>query len=453
MAVHQARIGAIRAIQETAFNTPETTLGSFFNVPVRLDPAPVLKFGTRFANPMHLKQRLDGQDDLILMPFRPTLEISVNLQTFSTKAVGGGAPVSATRHWLSKLLEVAFGGTAFVGTPSGIRTSGLGTQTSGAGSTATVLQVDDASHHSGGTAVAVPTGTNGALEAREVKAVDTGATPDEITTKLALSSAPTTDNTEVYAANTIYADPYGDPSPTLQVLCEGKDTGARWLVCGGACTAIAFDVGKQTIPQIKFTFTFASIYLADGAAAGLPVGIDTHGSALGVLSYSDDVTLIEKDSECRIASVGDSVLANAPLRNITDLKIEFPGFKYEDIKTPSGQTGIGGWIRVEGSPLVRVSFTEPRNDLNTWETLRDYATSVTPQAFFYQIGSSATRGCCLISVPNCQVVGPDQAEKDAAGISSVEVMLESRHDTDTTDASSSRAGADLARSAFRMHFF
>jgi hypothetical protein len=403
---------------ESAFATDDSgTLGNYFDVPFTEGTA-TLKTSRPLLPVGHAQQFMDGMAEAVLGPKSATLEFECNLETLTTKCTN---TVTATSGWLSKILLASMGGEQ------------LGTGTTIAStSTSTSLVTTLSTNNLVGGAVGCATGTGSALEIREIKSKSSNT----LALKLALSGAPSNGSTVYGAATYFMSATDGSAVNPIQFLVEDANTESRWQCLGGGLQSMSMTLGPGVIPKLKFAFKFANYNQADGA---LTVA-DLTGGVLSLSSYSNNVTIVQKDSEFRSQVNGTTTLSSTLLPAST---IEFkPNISYVPASTPAGTQTVLQWVRVHTPPVISGSFVIPFQDDMSWFTNRD---SRTDQAFWYQIGSSTTDGGILISAPTAQVSDP--YEVDTNGIHGLHVDWQGRHDGDTSGASN----AILGRSAFRIH--
>ena len=423
MTLFQSKLGRLRGIKETTFGTDATTAGgisSFFEIPF-IEGSDVLELMRPVQTPGHAQQRMDGFPENVLMPKSAAFTFKASLATPTTKAT---STVAATHSWLTRILEIAFGsvhqstGTTFVTGWDAVN---------GDGTTVTTIRP--------GSAIGW-VNSSGLLECREVKTKSSST----LANKLAFSGSPTNGQT-MYGCTTVYTSTrQTGAASSLQLMYEGWNTEHRWSLLGGWLESLTVEWPPGSIPVLTFKFAFANHLRADGS----DIVYDSTGDVLGASTYTDVNTLVVVDSEFRVPTVGTSTLSGT-LYHPNEITWEFPGLRYEPVKSPAGIQTVLAPVRVHSPPLCRGSFTLPYEDSQEWFTARN---SKTAKAVFYQIGSSISVGAVLASCPRVQIV--DVQTTDKGGVQNQVVSWVSRTDSDTT-AESSYEG--LAESAHRLHFF
>lgn len=421
MTIYASRIERLRGIQESSFNNDHSaSMGSYFEVPFH-EGSLTLELMRNVQTPLHAQQRIGGYPTGVLMPKAAKLSFACNLETFTTKAT---STVAATSHWLAEMLEAALGGSHLM-TGTAITT----------GATTTVLPVSVATTLRPGAAVGVATGASSALEVREIES----KSGSDITLKHATSNAAANAGT-VWGSTTLFAHTRmtGADSISMQFAVEGQNVEDRWLVSGGALESLTITTPPSGIPSANFAWKFADWDQADGSAtAG-----DLTGTAIGAASYTNNVTLVQADSEFRVVTVGTSSISSTLLEASS---ITFtPNISWMPVVTSSGTNTIKQWVRVHAAPVVTGSFVVPYEDAQTWFTARDNKTA---KNIWLQIGSTTANGAVVISVPNTQITNVQRA--DVTGVAGQTVSFQSLLDTDTTAESSYEA---LAESPLRLHF-
>jgi len=421
MTLYLGNLARLRVIQESSFGTDMSgTMNSFLEVP--------FSEGTLTAtlmqpteSPKHAQQRADGYPIEVLLPkVGSKVEFECNLETFTTKAT---STVAATKGWLGTLLECALGG-------SHLMTGTVATT----GATTTSIPVSVATTLRPGAAIGLPSGTGSALEVREIKSKSAST----LTLKLAASSSIAAAAT-VYGSATYYTDPLttGASYIPIQFALEGHNTEDRWLLKGGALESLSITLAPGQIPKLKFAWIFADWDQADGA---LTSG-DLVGPQLGQATFINAVTLVQADSEFRVATVGTTSMSGTLMQPSS---IEFkPNIKFAMPRTPSGVNTVLQFVRVHEAPVLTGTFTIPYEADQAQFTARD-ARSV--KAVFYQIGSSTTYGAIMLSAPTVQITDVQRANVD--GVMCQVVSWKARLDTDTTAETSYES---IAGAALRIH--
>jgi hypothetical protein len=411
-------IGRVRSFIEAngAFAT-ELSIGTFTELVV-IEGSTTLVMDRPMESPKLLQQYLHGYPSKVFMPKRATFSFSTNLRGANERATNGVAH-SFTSIPDAMPLLAALGNASF----------STGT-TIASTSTTTVLNVTSAAGILAGQAIALATGTGGALECREVKTVSSNV----VTLKAALSSVPSNGST-VYGAVTYHLDALdGSSALSFQTVVEGLGTVDRWLLKGGQISAPpAFKLAPGTIPTIDWAWQYAQHGRADGSESTMNLS-----SALADQAYVDTA----------INAVMDSVAYLTPHASTTPVTLDaseiniLPNIAYEPHITPGGTNNIKQWVpsRVDGPP-VTANFLMPYESV-VWRTAKDAETAY---ALTYQIGSSVTNGGCMISVPHVVV---DNFQREAVGgLAGQRVQLYARADTQTS-ASTNRAVSPL-----KIHFF
>lgn len=423
-----ARIGRIRAVHEVTLGT-EVAIGSFFDFPWIAGSAK-LTIETPIQTPGHGQQRLDGAAVGVLMPKKATLEFDTNLQSFDTKGLSGVTPAS---FWLTKFLENAFGGTQRIGTGSTI---------SGTSSTTTLVNAASASSYRAGGAYAVKNlASTGLYQAREIASISSNA----ISPKVAHASAPVTAGADIMAAISCYLCPRGTAGPTLQFAVEGFNTYNRWLLKGACLESLTISgLNPGELPVLKWKWQCATYLSADGSSTTM----NLVGAVLARATYVGVQTNPIKDSDYRFGVVGTTTLPS----HLHAAKMEIAlNLHYEPLRTPAGTETIFGYQRTmeDKGYSITGSFSAPMDDLAVWSA-RDLRASC---YLALQIGTSATVGGWLISVPTLQVMDVQPDQESVPGVQYAMVKWSARLDEGSTSAAATQADTDLAESALKLHGF
>ena len=370
-------------------------------------------------SPAHLQQHIDGKAENVLLPKRWTLDVSMNLETVTTKA---GNNTTIAQSALGTILKSVMGDQRL----------GVGDLVNDASATTTSIDMTDGTQWKAGAAIGFLTGSGGTMEIREIEEVSTNT----ITLKHALSSAPANTSTGYAAATYSMGKGNGDTATSLQFLIEGLELNDRFELLGGQLRSMGLELQPGTIPKVSFSFEGVQWWYADGTNQSA----DLTASALATSTYANNTSLVVVDSELRVLTVGTATLTSslihAPSITVT------PNIQYGQHKTPAGVQTVKSWIRQHAPPVLSGGFTSPYQD-QTWYTARDNRTD---KAVFYQIGTSATDGGVLISAPTVQITNVQRVNLD--GIAGEDISWEARLDTDTTESTAT----DLGQSAFRIHF-
>lgn len=391
------------------------SMGGFLDLPFHEGSAN-LKLSQPLESPLHAQQRLDGYPVEVLMPKSAQLDFSMNIETLDTKP---GSGLTAAQSALGLLLKVALGGEN-LGTGTAITTSA---------STTSLPTSSAAGIPVGGCVGAIA--TSGVLSMREVKSKSSNT----LALKLALSGAPANSSDVKSAASYFLSGTDGSQTTSLQAAIEGLFTSDRYLLLGGWLSSISIALGPGAIPKITFSFMFAQWLPADGSSTSgnLQTG------ALGVATYVNAKTIVQKDSELRQQTNGTTTLNSATLLAASTIEFK-PNIKYAVQRTPAGVNTIKQPIRDRAAPAIAGAFVLPYED-QTWFTARD---SRTAKGLWYQIGTSPTDGGILIAAPTVQIT--DVQLINADGIVATRVEWKGRSDGDTSGST-----ADLALSPFRIH--
>src|SRR3990172_1367508 len=301
------------AVEPNGSFATEIAIGSFVDSRMTEDSLK-LELMNPLETPGILQPHLDGYPSKVFMPKSAKAGFACNLAGQNRSVTGA----NSTTPNDSIPLIVVFGAES----------RGAGTTINDAGATTTVFIVASASGLSQGGAIALATGTGGAMECREIKTISSNT----VTLKLALSSAPA-NGSQVYGCWTYYlAAIDGGTAVSVQLACEGQDDNDRWLLKGGQiASAPKLDVAPGTIPKLTWDFLFADWKYADGVNTTM----NLTSSALSDQNLSDSGIVSVLDSEFRIAPHSSSALANtlihAPQITIT------PQLQYGPHKTPAGK--------------------------------------------------------------------------------------------------------------------
>lgn len=399
----------------------EVALANFVNT-YAIEGSLKLTLDAPFETSGLLQQHIDGYPAKVAMPRSAKLDYQTLLRGLSAR-VDATPPVANTipDHFL---WLVALGGAAL---------SSRATLTSG---TTTVLTLGVTAASVGitaGTAVALPTGAGGALEARIVKETS----GNTVTLKQALSATPANGMT-VYGGVTYYLDnTYTSTTQTLQQIYEGLDNDDRWLLRGGQLAAApTFEVTPGSIPKITWSWLHADWDYANGVNTTM----NLTSAPLADQNLSEAGVNAIYDSELRLRDASTSTIGT-PL-DATEVSIAL-NLKYAPIKTPSGLNGIRQMIRLrpDGPPLSG-EFVVPFED-TTWQDARDQKK---PFSLTYQIGMTLANGGVLIEVPHLYI---DSVQREGIeGIAGWRVGWYAKRDIYTTANTSA-----LEKSPIRIHRF
>jgi hypothetical protein len=429
----------VLGLQESSFCTIGGVIGNYFAIPAIIDTATKPVLDESMEQPGHVIQRLGQRSTPILMPRNNTkFPFSTNLETYLTKA---GVGVAATKHWLGAMLDGVMGASR----------GSTGTKTSGTGSTSTVLQVDDASTFVAGMAIAITNPTTNLLEMRAIKSVNTAATPDTITLKMALSFTPSTDDLPVYGGYTyaLHNNPDGVEPTYLQFLALGYNHYDRWVLPGGTVESFKFqNMSPGGIPRIDFGWQFPTWLPADGANGTAAL----QGTTLPKQTYIDTVLSTFRDTFTYLRAYGSSALPASPLQ-CSELNIE-PNIKYEQIRSPNGpfSSTVRGSRRIEvyPDPEVMVSFKAPAEDNADLDALQAASTEL---AFTQQFGATPSSGGVFIEVPRLWIKGKPQRE-DQGAIRCLSVQMYAADDTESSPAGGASAlDTAIAQASIKLTFF
>lgn len=417
-------VGRVRADEEAngSFCT-EATLNNMQDLPF-IEGSGRLTMEAPRDTPRIAQQHIDGYPLKVAMPKRARFDVSLNMRgtsargTIANGALDADDVLSAGQH----LYKIGLGAVTY----------GTGT-TIASTSTITVLNVTSAAGLSEGGAIVCATGAGGALECREIKTISSNV----VTLKLALSSIPA-NGSIVYACVTYsLGNLDGSTVTSLQLLVEGLNTLDRWLLKGGQLAAPPkMNLSPGSIPTIDFSWVFADHKKADGVETTM-----NPSSALADQNYNSTSINAIVDSELRIQTHGVTTLAGTFV-DASEISIN-PNIAYEPHTTPGGVNNIKQWVRtrVDG-PAVTGEFSLPYESA-AWRTARDAATAM---ALTYQIGSSATNGGFMVSVPHILI---DNFQREPiGGLAGQRVSWYARLD-DQTNANSTA----LQKSALRIHLF
>lgn len=226
------KLGALWVKAESTFSTdPDTDGSSYLMVPaegisVTLAKPPIEREVMRSGLGQSISST-PGQKG-------GTVSFIVPLHGLATAAASAVAAV--LDPWLQALLEAC--GLLVI--------SGTGTAVTGSGSTTTVIDVTSAAGITAGTLVMI------GGEVRLVTAVDTGATPDNITVTPALSAIPTA-ATVVYSSASAVIDNAGTYEPTTAAFAWQHDGDEVTLLgCAGTVKIEPYDAGAR--PMLSFEF-------------------------------------------------------------------------------------------------------------------------------------------------------------------------------------------------------
>lgn len=426
MTIYDERVQRLRLYEESngSYATDHSgTLGDFLECPA-IEGTTSLKLNLPMQSPGHLQQHLDGYPEEVALLKDAELAFALNLETFTTRATNG---VAAAQGALGRCLKIAMGG----------ETLGTGRLTSSSTTTTSIPMASVSGMNIGG-AVAFATGSGSALEVREIK----NNASTTLTLKHALTGAPGTTQNALAAATYFMDGSDGSETTSLQAIWEGLNAQDRWLLLGGYLKSMTLEqLGPGSIPRAVFTWGFPQWFQADGSSTAANL---VSAGTLGRATYTNNTTLVVKDSEFRSFTVGSTTLASTTLLHATTIEFQ-PNITYARHMTPAGVQGVKQAVRTRSAPVITGRFVIPYED-TTWRTAHSARTD---KDILLQIGSSATDGAILLSAPCVQIVDVQKQEID--GISGIQVSWKGRLDTDTTTSGLTGADLDRALSPFRIH--
>lgn len=431
---YQSRLARWRIRQESSYGTDMTgSLGPWNDVPVVMDSIEIER-NEEIVQPGHLIQRLDQRDLGVPMPRDAKVSFRTNLETVTTVGGSGTAP---EQHWLGNMLECGLGGVHI----------STGTTISGTASTSTVLNVTDASTFRAGGALMM-VNASGRIEMREIESIAANV----ITLKMALSFTPNVAGVVVFGVATyfLHNNPLGADPTYLQQAVEFYNPKDRWVFPGGAFASFGFQgLEPKAIPQIKWGWLHPTWLPADGVSTAA----DLRGSALGRSTYTHTNLSTIRAADYRLRALSSSSLPS--FLNATKVEIT-PNIEYEALETPGGGSGLAANTNCFGYRRVE-QYEKSAVDVNLdvhWENdtvLDDWHANATPLGLAVQIGTSATKGGVMISVPRLQISKPPK-EIAIGGVRGKSVTLYALHDTEASSAGASTDDDALAQAAFRIHF-
>lgn len=229
MAHDKIVLKALAVNPESTWSTAASTdYNDYLRVPAEgLEYTPAQDFIEREVQTLVLGQHVAG----VVGRKGGTVKFKTGIPGNST--AGASTVAAVAQQWFKECLEGC-------GLASNADT---GTVVSGAGSTTTVVDVSSAAAIEVGNFVMI------SGEVRMVTAVDTGATPDNITVTPALSGAPA--NAVVVYAGVKFSTSDGDPG-TVTFVAKGDNTLYRFLGCKGTAKLEDVEAGKR--PMISWEF-------------------------------------------------------------------------------------------------------------------------------------------------------------------------------------------------------
>lgn len=418
-------VGRVRALEEVFGSfAVEGNKDSFVDVPI-IEGSNKLTMESPYDSPKQLQQHIDGYPVKVAMPKRARFDTSINIRGSSARGTSGNgaldaADVTSAGHLLWK---VGMGAVTF-GTGTTIATT----------STTTVLNVTSAAGLTEGGAIAIATGTGGALECREIKQISTNA----VTLKLALSSVPTNGMDVLGCVTYSLGNLDGSTVTALQLIVEGLDALDRWLLYGGQyASPPKLNLVPGTIPTADFSWLFVNHAKMDGTETVQNVT----GDAVTDQNYSSSGINAVVDSSFRIQTHGVTTLSGTFV-DASEINIA-PNIVYEPHVTPGGIQNVKQWVRTRADgPAVTGDFLLPYESV-AWRTAR---ASKTALGLTYQVGSSVADGGFMVAVPHVIV---DNFQREAVGgIAGQRVSWYARLDNQTNSNSTA-----LQKSALRIHMF
>lgn len=378
------------------------TLGDFIDVPV-IEGSASLTLNKEMLASNIMQSNPYGYQLEIVGKASAELKFKVHL---APTGVASSASVSSVQGALGRLLKILMGGESLA---QGSAATGTPTSTS------IIVTAGQGSRFTAGTAIAAPTGTSGALEARALKSVST----DTLAPKTAFSAAPVATDV-IRRSATYYLTDTLDTS--AQVVVEGLEPDDRWLLRGGQ-GSFTISMAPGALPEVEVTLNFAAWSNLGSGSIASP-------------SYTNRFEVALLDNCLQVPTAGSTV-AN-PLHASA---VEFaPNLTVVPLTSTCGTNTVAQWVRARSAPAMKGSFTIPYEDL-TWFTGRDNQTLYN---MFLQVGNVAGK-IALVEMPTAQVNNV-QRIADGNGIAAQKVDLVAQNDSDATDATTA-----IRRSSFRIH--
>ncbi len=370
------------------------TMSDFIDIPF-IEGSAQMALVTDQMEPQTNQQYLDGYPQTVLGKKSATLTFDTVLAPNGVTADDSTPSATAGAQANMLLMKIIMGAM----TP--VSNTLEGTKASGNGS-ASVFSVASLTDVDVGAWVAAGTGSNSALEVRQVETRG----DSQITSTIALSGVPS-NSSVIY--NTSAAYPAEDPQTSCQIMVEGNEDDSAFLLQGGqGGFTISTEIGE--LPKISYNLKFATWTDASSVVSDMSAATFTNFSP--------------------IAFVAGEFLAptsTSATRTVVDItSVSFaPTFDYVPVTSPSGTQTIKRWRRARTAPICEVKFTTFMDaDSTDWIAARDNRTYKNVQL---QMGNAAG-ATVTIACPRAQVV--DAQLVDTGGLAGLEVTLRAGLATD-----------------------
>jgi len=411
MSYEIANLRRIRIAEEASANFGLDKSGTltFYDVPFK-EGSGKLSVSESMLAPAVTQQYIDEIDQAVVGPRSAKLSLTLPLAPTGIIANATTASAAKTDAAILMMLHLGFGASV-----SGSMGSTVATGTS---STVFDVAAGHGSRFTAGGACALPTGTAGAYELREIASVST----DTITLKRALSATPSASDV-VLNATTIYGD--DDPTSGYQMTVQGREADEQFVLAGGQLAGppkLTTKLGE--IPEVQFDLEFANWWQVSSL------------STFAEATYSNfNPGYVFGEFAARVLGASTASVIDP---SAYDFGLAAP--KWGKVMSPGGVNTFLRWRRARVAPMAKPTFDVVYED----STYLDARTNQTHLALMAQIGNAAG-GMVALSAPRCQVM--DAQLKDADGLRYQSVTLQTRGDTEATDRSTA-----LRRAAFRIHF-
>lgn len=408
MAITVFPLRSLRVYEETSGNFAvdhSATPADFVAVPAQPDS---LSFdpGLEMLDPNVLQQYMGGRTIKVPGPKSTTLEATVPLHGSGLQGSVSEAAATKDSNALFRMLATVFGGIEGGGNGSKIESA----------SSASVVTVTNATDFKAGGCLGW-TNSDSELEMVPIQSV----TSNTITTKIALSATPST-NDDIYVATTFYIDE--STGSHLQFLAEGLESDDYWSIRGCQLDSLSLNLPFGEMPTIGFSFKGA-----DWSNLG--------SGSLSQESYSNAEFIAFNGGTFLTQVVGTATRKTTDSPSVT---IE-PQISYIPVKSHSGTNTIAKYKMQQEPPMVSGNFM-PYYEDQTWYNAR---ANKTKYLLALQIGTANNRGV-LFEVPTAQITSVS-GPQDSEGLTGTEVGFEGGLDEDAGDQS-----ARIERSPVKMHF-
>ena len=430
MTTQVSALGRLGVAVETTFNTAESPVGNFSDLPV-------VEGSAQFAGVQdHLEPEVMQQFVHAYTDSKMVLGKKSATLALTTYLAGTGAPQDGNSAWLTttwslyRLLKTLMGAAT-----QGTAAHGAATVVVAAGSTSTSINVTAGHGTNAVVGGAFACLISGKYEAREILSVST----DTIVPKVAFSATPANGAAVLWATTFSLIEGTSANLDSLQFLCEGVESGDEFTLYGGQGT-LAIDITTGSIAKLSAQIQGASWARSTLRSFAAPTSIPGFSPIANVTGE-----LIIGTGASGVSFTAGS----AQTRNLVSHSQSTwtPGFAVTPITSPEGllSSSCIGYKRSRGR-AVAGSFVTYGDDGNSSATWHGADANRYDYSINQQIGMTST-GMVLLTAPTVQI-NAVPTRTDAGGLYGLTVNWSGRN-----DAAISSATAGIQMSAFRVHIF